>query len=126
MPETAAAIATLRLPNTFPASQKHYIQGSRPDIRVAYREITQSPTVHSRGVDANPTIPVYDCSGPFSDPDCIVDLAEGLPKLRQHWIEERGDTERLSHLTSEYGRQRAKDLLTHDLRCPVPPRPRRA
>ncbi|MGA7159145.1 MAG: phosphomethylpyrimidine synthase ThiC [Acidobacteriaceae bacterium] len=126
MPETAASIATLRLPKTFPASHKRYIQGSRPDLRVAYREIALSPTVHSRGVDENPPLPVYDCSGPFSDPDCVVDLAEGLPKLRRNWIAERGDTERLDGLTSQYGRQRAKDLLTHELRFPAIPRPRRA
>jgi thiamine biosynthesis protein ThiC len=126
MRETATTFATLRLPTAFPASQKKYIQGSRPDLRVPYREITLSPTHHSRGVEENPPIPVYDCSGPYSDPDCIIDLAQGIPKLRQAWINERGDTEVLSGLTSEYGRQRANDLLTHEIRFPVQPRPRRA
>ena len=126
MQETATTFATLRLPKVFPASEKKYIAGSRPDLQVPYREIALSPTHHSRGVEENPPLPVYDCSGPFSDPACIVNLAEGLPRLRRNWIEERGDTESLNGPSSEYGRQRANDLLTRELRFPAVPRPRRA
>jgi phosphomethylpyrimidine synthase len=126
MPETASRVAHLSLPKAFPSSQKKYLAGSRSDLRVPYREITLSPTHHSRGTEENPPLPVYDCSGPFSDPDCFVDIAEGLPKVRSNWIEERGDTELLRGLSSEYGRQRANDLLTYDLRFPTRPRPRRA
>ncbi|MHB1021865.1 MAG: phosphomethylpyrimidine synthase ThiC [Acidobacteriaceae bacterium] len=126
MRETATTFATLRLPTAFPASTKKYMAGTRPDLRVPYREIALSPTHHAQGVEENPPLPVYDCSGPFSDPECIVDLAKGLPRLRSAWIEERGDTERLNELSSEYGRQRAKDLLTREIRFPVVPRPRRA
>jgi phosphomethylpyrimidine synthase len=93
---------------------------------VPYREINLSPTHHSRGIEENPPLPVYDTSGPFSDPDCSVDIAEGLPKLRRNWIEERGDTELLRGLNSNYGRQRANDLLTFELRFPSRPQPRRA
>jgi phosphomethylpyrimidine synthase len=126
MRESASTIATLRLPTSFPASRKKYIPSSRPDLRVPYREIALSPTHHSHNVEQNPPLPVYDTSGPFSDPDCIVDLAEGLPRIRRQWIVERGDTELLSCPSSEYGRQRANDLLTHELRFPALPRPRRA
>ncbi len=126
MRETATTFATLRLPKAFPASQKKYLTGSRPDLRVPYREIALSPTHHARGVEHNPPLPVYDCSGPFSDPDCVVDLAQGLPKLRHPWIEERGDSEILNGPSSAYGRQRANDLLTQDIRFPAPSRPWRA
>ncbi|MFP5268330.1 MAG: phosphomethylpyrimidine synthase ThiC [Acidobacteriota bacterium] len=126
MPQTATQIARLSLPKPFPASQKRYIQGTRADLRVPYREISLSPTLHSQGVQENPPIPVYDCSGPFSDSEYVADLAEGLPKLRRSWMEDRADTELLRDLSSEYGRRRARDLLTHDLRFPAPPRPRRA
>jgi phosphomethylpyrimidine synthase len=95
-------------------------------MRVPYREITLSPTHHSRGIEENLPLPIYDSSGPFSDPDSPVDIVEGLPKLRHNWIEERGDTELLAALTSEYGQQRANDLLTLELRFPSRPRPRRA
>jgi phosphomethylpyrimidine synthase len=73
------------------------------------------PTHHSRGTEENPPIPVYDSPGPFSDPDCSVDIAESLPQLRHNWIEERSDTELLEGLSLEYGRQRANDLLTLEL-----------
>ncbi len=126
MPQTATQIAKLSLPRPFPASQKRYIEGSRPNLWVPYREISLSPTMHAQGVQENPPIPVYDCAGPFSDPKYVADLAEGLPKLRRSWMEDRADTEVLRDLSSEYGRQRARDLLTHDLRFPAPPRPRRA
>jgi phosphomethylpyrimidine synthase len=126
MPETAARFARLSLPKAFPSSQKKYFTGSRPDLRVPYREITLSPTHHSRGVDENPPLPVYDSSGPFSDLNCPVDIAEGLPKLRHDWIGERSDTELLGAHSSDYGRQRANDLLTFELRFPSRPRPRRA
>jgi phosphomethylpyrimidine synthase len=126
MRETATRVATLSLPKAFPSSQKKYLTGSRSDLRVPYREINLSPTHHSRGIEENPPLPVYDTSGPFSDPDCSVDIAEGLPKLRRNWIEERGDTELLRGLSSNYGRQRANDLLTFELRFPSRPQPRRA
>ena len=126
MQEAATRFAPLSLPKAFPSSQKQYLTGSRSDLRVPYREITLSSTHHSRGIEENPPLPVYDSSGPFSDPDCSVNIAEGLPKLRRNWIEERSDTELLQGLSSEYGRQRANDLLTFELRFPSRPRPRRA
>ena len=125
MTHTRSIVAKLKLPNAFPASRKRYIAGSRPDLRVPYREISLASTHHSRGTEENPPLPVYDCSGPFSAPDYVVDLAEGLPKIRSSWIDERGDSEHLNQLTSEYGRRRANDLLTHELRFPSAPRPRR-
>jgi phosphomethylpyrimidine synthase len=126
MRSTAVTFDTLRLPTAFPASQKKYIQGSRPDLKVPYREVSLSPTRLAQGTQENPPVPVYDSSGAFSDSACIVDLAEGLPKLRRSWIEERADTQSMSGPSSRYGRQRANDLLTSELRFPALPRPRRA
>ncbi|HEY3488037.1 MAG TPA: phosphomethylpyrimidine synthase ThiC, partial [Gammaproteobacteria bacterium] len=47
-----------------PGSRKLYIEGSRPDIRVPMREVSCAPT----GDEENPPIPVYDTSGPYTDP----------------------------------------------------------
>ena len=47
-----------------PNSRKIHVAGSRPDIRVRMREISQTPTEG----EANPPIYVYDCSGPYTDP----------------------------------------------------------
>lgn len=92
-----------------PGSRKIHVQGSRPDLKVPMREITQAQTPTLFGGEANPDITVYDTSGPYTDPDYTVDLVAGLPALRASWIMERGDVEQLSGLTSAFGRERAAD-----------------
>src|SRR3954454_18653356 len=92
-----------------PNSRKFYVQGSRPDIRVPMREISQSDTPASFGAEKNPPIYVYDTSGPYTDPDAKIDIRSGLAALRAGWIAERGDTEELTGPTSEYGVQRLND-----------------
>ena len=52
----------------FPNSRKVYVEGSRPDIRVPMREISQSPTPDGFGGEPNPPLFVYDTSGPYTDP----------------------------------------------------------
>jgi len=117
----AAAIAPL------PNSRKIHITGSRPDLRVPMREISQSDTPTGMGGEKNPPIFVYDCSGPYSDPEARIDIRSGLPALRAQWIAERGDTEELSDLSSAYGRQRAADPALDSLRFPgLHRKPRRA
>ncbi|MDR3087124.1 MAG: phosphomethylpyrimidine synthase ThiC, partial [Azoarcus sp.] len=110
-----------------PQSRKIYVQGSRPDLRVPMRQIAQSDTPTSSGNEKNPPIFVYDCSGPYTDPDVRIDIRSGLPALRAAWIEERNDTGALSAPTSAYGRQRAADPALTALRFPGLARtPRRA
>jgi len=113
-----------------PASRKVYIQGSRPDIQVPMREITLDSTP-IQGVDEsdweqNPPFYVYDTSGVYTDPNVDIDLTRGLPKLREGWIAERGDTEQLSGLSSSYGQARARDITTANLRFAHIDKPRRA
>ncbi len=116
-----AAIAPL------PNSRKIFVEGSRPDLRVPMREISQADTPTGFGGEANPPIFVYDCSGPYTDPAAAIDIRSGLPALRTTWIEERGDTEVLADLSSEFGRQRAADGQLDALRFPGLARtPRRA
>ena len=113
-----------------PASRKVYIQGSRPDIQVPMRKITLDSTP-IQGVDEsdweqNPPFYVYDTSGVYTDPNVDIDLTRGLPKLREGWIAERGDTEQLSGLSSSYGQARARDITTANLRFAHIDKPRRA
>jgi phosphomethylpyrimidine synthase len=56
------------------------VQGSRPDIRVPMREISQTSTHTNAGEESNPPIYVYDCSGPYTDPAAKIDIRSGLPK----------------------------------------------
>ncbi|MDO8275821.1 MAG: phosphomethylpyrimidine synthase ThiC, partial [Serpentinimonas sp.] len=116
-----AAIAPL------PNSRKIYVPGSRPDVQVPMREISQSDTPASLGAEPNPPIFVYDCSGPYSDPAAAIDIRSGLPALRQRWIEERADSEVLGGLSSAFGRERAADPKLAALRFPgLQRQPRRA
>lgn len=92
-----------------PNSRKIYIQGSRTDIQVPMREISQSDTTTSQGVEKNPPICVYDTSGPYTDPDISIDIRQGLSPLREKWIEERADTDVLSGLSSAYSLKRLQD-----------------
>ncbi|MFW8565242.1 phosphomethylpyrimidine synthase ThiC [Orrella sp. 11846] len=106
-----AAIASL------PCSHKVYVTGSRPDIRVPFREIHQDDTPTLFGGETNPPLTVYDTSGPYTDPDATIDIRKGLldaPRLP--WILERGDTEELADLSSQYGRARQSDTELDALR----------
>jgi len=101
-----------------PGSRKIHVEGSRPDIRVAMREITLTQTPTLFGGEDNPPVTVYDPSGPYTDPDARIDLATGLAPLRANWIEERGDTELLSQLSSEFGRGRDGNARLDAVRFP--------
>lgn len=111
-------LATIRTPSSHPASQKRYLQGSRTDLRVPYREISLSATRYSNRTEENPPLPVYDSSGPYTDSETVINLSRGLPDLCSNWIKERGDTEILAGPGSEYARQRERDLLTYHLQFP--------
>ena len=127
-PQFLAATATVdeAAIQPLPNSRKVYVQGSRPDIQVPMREISQSDTPASFGAEQNPPIFVYDCSGPYTDPKARIDIRSGLSPLRAKWIEERGDTEELAGPTSEYGRERLNDPKLAELRFNLKRKPRRA
>ncbi len=73
----------IQRPVPYPRSRKVFVRGSRPDIRVPFREVS---------TDAGP-VRLYDTGGPYTDPECEVEIARGLPPLREGWILEREDTE---------------------------------
>ena len=75
----------------FPASTKNYLTGSQPDVNVPVRDIA---------LTNGETVSVYDTSGPYTDPTVEIDVRQGLPSVRDSWIDKRADTEYYS------GRQR--------------------
>ncbi|MGZ5779353.1 MAG: phosphomethylpyrimidine synthase ThiC [Burkholderiaceae bacterium] len=109
-----------------PNSRKVYIQGSRPDIRVPMRQISQSDTPASFGAEKNPPIYVYDTSGPYTEPGVNIDIRSGLATPRLPWILERDDTEELPGPTSQYGIERLNDPKLAELRFNLHRKPRRA
>ncbi len=95
----------------FPRSRKVYVKGKIHDISVAMREIylddstsrfgSRGPKNSGNGL----SITVYDTSGPYTDPDVDIDVHKGLQRLRERWILERGDVERLDDFSSQYARR---------------------
>jgi phosphomethylpyrimidine synthase len=112
--------------DSYPASEKIYIQGSRPDIQVPMRKISLSDTPASFGAEKNGPVYVYDTSGVYTDPNVPVDLQKGLATIRETWIAERGDTELLPGPSSQFGKERLEDQTTEHLRFEHIRTPRRA
>ena len=110
----------------FTNSRKVYVQGSRPDIQVPFREISLSDTPSAFGAEKNPPVMVYDTSGPYTDPSVKIDIRNGLPALRAKWIEERNDTEQLDGPCSAFGVERKNDPALAEMRFNLSRQPRRA
>jgi phosphomethylpyrimidine synthase len=71
-----------------PASRKVYAQpDAAPDLRVPVREIALTDAA------GEPPIPVYDTTGPYTDPDATIDVEQGLARARTAWVKERGGVE---------------------------------
>ncbi|HEY0842122.1 phosphomethylpyrimidine synthase ThiC [Methylotenera sp.] len=122
--ETASVDESATTP--FAKSRKVYVEGSRPDIRVPFREISLSDTPSAFGAEKNPPVVVYDTSGPYTDPTISIDIRNGLPALRTGWIMERGDVEQLDGPTSEFGHQRLVDPELSEMRFNLHRKPLRA
>ncbi|GAA5632654.1 phosphomethylpyrimidine synthase [Acinetobacter calcoaceticus] len=114
------------LTRILPASRKVYVEGSRPDIQVPFREISLTETPTGLGGEHNPPVMVYDTSGVYTDPNVKIDLNKGLPLVRQAWIDERQDSDILSGLSSAFGQARLKDIRTANIRFAHIQNPRRA
>ena len=111
---------------SFAKSKKVYVTGSRPDLKVPFREISLSDTPSSFGAEKNPPVMVYDTSGPYTDPDYQIDIRNGLPSLRSQWINERNDTEFLDGPTSIFGHERKTNPDLAQMRFNLLRQPRRA
>src|SRR5437588_2550567 len=78
----------------WPNSERVYVEGETPDVRVPLREVALNATRQANGAtEENPPVRVYDTSGPWGDPAVKCDEREGLPALRREWIVGRADVE---------------------------------
>ena len=122
---------TRRITRTpFPGSRKVYL-GQSSGLHVPFREISLSDTLIEQANaparhEPNPALRCYDASGPYTDPDAHIDVRAGLPALRAPWLAQRGDTEVLTHISSEYGQERLNDPQLQSLRMSAQPPVRRA
>ncbi|MDR3129533.1 MAG: phosphomethylpyrimidine synthase ThiC [Tannerellaceae bacterium] len=103
---------------SYPSSRKIYAEGELHEICVGMREITLS--------GEEPSVIVYDTSGPYSDESVEIDIRRGLPRLRERWIEHRGDTEQLSAFTSAYNNEHFYNKNLERIRFPITHLPFRA
>ncbi|WP_378179408.1 phosphomethylpyrimidine synthase ThiC [Aquimarina sp. SS2-1] len=113
----------------FPNSKKIYVNGNiHPKIKVAMREIELSDTVDSmtRKKTPNESVVVYDTSGPYTDPSKEINVLEGIERIREQWILDRGDVEELDNFSSEYCNQRLNDASLDHLRFNHLRKPKRA
>lgn len=108
-----------------PASKKVWV--SSGNVTVAQREITLTPTLLADGSQQyNPPLPVYDTSGPYTDPNQKTDITQGLLPFRKEWIEARKDTEQLDSFSSDYTRIQQQNLVHEAFRFKNKHKPRRA
>ena len=90
--------------DSYPGSEKVFIEGKLHPIQVAMRRINLTDTVKiangERVVSHNDPVYVYDTSGDFTNPHVVVDINKGLRRIREEWIKQRNDVEQLSDITS--------------------------
>jgi len=106
--------------DTFPGSKKIYVKGKIHDIIVAMREVDLTDTITRKtGTnEKNPSVTIYDTSGPYTDPNIEIDITKGLPRIGEKWIKGRGDVVELAEVSSEYGKLRLNDRSLDKIRFP--------
>jgi len=95
-----------------------WVSGERPGVSIPMREVALAPP--------NPPVRLYDTSGPHGEQGREPTLDKGIPPLREQWIVDRGDVERLDGPSSAYRREREADPGTAAIRFPTTRRPLRA
>ncbi len=105
---------------TYPNSDKVYIEGKLHPIKVAMRRINLTPTVTiengEKFISENAPVYVYDTSGVYTDNEIDININNGIPRIREQWLSSRSDLEQLSQISSEYGQIRENDLSLEAIR----------
>ncbi|TMM45665.1 phosphomethylpyrimidine synthase ThiC [Colwellia ponticola] len=119
--EAAAAFLKNVSDQSYPNSKKVYVSGKIHDIKVGMREITLTDTLVSGSKDnpvyePNEPLCVYDTSGVYTDDNVDIDVHKGIPRLREAWVDARGDVEFLSETKSVYAQQRLDDEGVDEIR----------
>jgi len=91
------------------------------------REVAQTSTKDRDGGET-PNLPItlYDTSGPYTDPDAVIDLRQGLAPIRLDWIQDRGDVDEPVRLASAYARERERDPAVAAIQFPRQRKPLQA
>ncbi|MFD2184557.1 phosphomethylpyrimidine synthase ThiC [Rhodoplanes azumiensis] len=86
-PKDALAVPTVTTGPIAGSRKAYTTPDAAPDLKVPLREIVLSDAA------GEPPVPVYDASGPYTDPTATIDVEKGLPRHRTAWVSERGGVE---------------------------------
>ena len=107
---------------SYPSSEKIYVPGEINKIKVGMRKIKLLDTVtldeHGERIFKRQSGNRLRYERPYSDPKISIDIAKGLPRIREEWYGKRKDVVQLPELTSAYGRERLADASLDSLRFP--------
>ena len=110
-----------------PGSTKEYHEGQIfSDIRVPFRRVHLSDTQIDGRTEANAPVDLYDCSGPYTDKEHVINIEKGLPETRRKWVMDRGDVEELDGFSSAFYHTRRLDEKLDAIRFPNKGKPLRA
>ena len=115
--ELAQQYITQLVGQTFPNSDRIYLTGSRADLRVPMRRIHLAPSLIGGNQETplfepNEPVLVYDTAGAYGDPELTIDVSRGLARIRDAWIDERGDCEWVAAPNSHFTRGQQENLLS--------------
>lgn len=116
--------------NSYPNSEKVYMDGKLYPIKVGMRRVNLTPTVKivdgHKSIRENDPVYIYDTSGVYTDPNVKIDINQGIPRVREQWIARRNDLEQLDTMTSDYGKMREADTSLDNIRFAKSYAPRKA
>ena len=97
-----------------PASRKVYARpDAAPDLRVPLREIALTEAA------GEPPLPVYDTTGPYTDPDVTIDVEQGLARARIDWVQRARRRRGVRGPPDQAGRQRQRHRQASRARLPA-------
>ncbi|MDR0970957.1 MAG: phosphomethylpyrimidine synthase ThiC [Bacteroidales bacterium] len=100
-------------------TKKIYLFGKMHPIKVGMRKVELTDTIEDGKRRENGCVLLYDTSGVLTDENEKVDIKKGLPRLREEWIKQREDIERLSEFSSKYRNEISKKGISNENYFPL-------
>lgn len=101
------------------AKRKIYEKGNLFDIEIGMQEVKLTDSIVEGERKSNGSVRLYDTSGAYGDENITTDLKKGLPRLREKFLKERNDIQRLDEFSSVYSNLRLNDKSLDEVRFPV-------
>ena len=117
MSDVATSLVSGLTTGPIQGSCKVYLPGQlHPSLRVPVRRIDTTPTAARDGLKKtsrpNPSVYVYDTSGPYTETGATIDAARGLLRPRDAWVDARGDVTSMQGAKNVVRRARADANVT--------------